>query len=826
LARPERARDGNVVVAVEGGGRPSETVAALLKRFRLVAGLSQEDLAERARLSVQAIGAIERGARRRPHPRTLRALAAGLALSAEDRALLLGTASRPQEPGAYRASTRSVAQLPRDIGDFTGRESEVSQVVAALTSPPANAQAAPVVAISGTPGVGKSALAVHVAQRVRSRFPDGQLYVNLQGASTGLPPLTPLEALGRLVRSFGLDPAAIPSEVEEAAALFRSLAAERRLLVLLDNARGAEQVRPLLPGSPTCAVLVTSRQVLATVEGAQALHLDVLPPEPALELLGRVAGPHRIAAEPQPAGEVVRWCGQLPLAIRIAGARLAARPGWPIRELAGHLGDATLRLEALRAGELAVRASFDVSLQALEESSDAVDQAAAAAFVLLSVPDGPDLGSVAAARLLDRPETATEAVLERLLDAHLLESHSPARYQFHHLVHLYAREHAAGRLPEAERMAALARVTGFYTATAWGTMALLRPGEERLATADQRWTAGGLAFEDAARALSWLEAERSNVVAAVTRAATAATTDPERFPPELPGQLAQSLFGLLEAGSWWHDWVQVNEAALRVARASRDRAAEAVAHDDLGAAYLRLGRYAEAIDRLRRGIAIHRELCDQRGEAVGLSSLGVTYERLGRYEEAAACLHESLAIFRAVGDRRGQAGSLSNLGLAQGRSRSDEAIAHVRESLAINLELGDRRGQARNLNNLGMIHAHMERYERAIGSLEESLAICRELGHREGQVENLHSIGMVNGRLGRHDDAIACQRASLALSRELGALRSQAVALRDLGDALEAVDRAGEAREAWREALTICQMLQLPEQDQIATRLGDVAGTR
>jgi hypothetical protein len=227
--------------------------------------------------------------------------------------------------------------------------------------------------------------------------------LNLQGATPGLAPLEPLDALGRILRSLDLAPTAIPTEVEEAASRFRSLAADRRLLVLLDNARSAEQVRPLLPASATCAVLITSRQVLATLEGVHPLHLDLLPKQQALELLARVADPQRVAAEPEAAGEVVRLCGRLPLAIRIAGARLAARPNWQVRMLAECLGDAARRLEELDAGKLAGRASFDVSLHALQESPDPIDQAVVAPLGLLIQPDGPDQMLAAAAMRLDHP---------------------------------------------------------------------------------------------------------------------------------------------------------------------------------------------------------------------------------------------------------------------------------------------------------------------------------------------------------------------------------------------------------------------------------------
>ena len=397
-------------------------------------------------------------------------------------------------------------------------------------------------AIDGMGGVGKSALAAHVANQVADHFPDGQLYLNLHGATPGLAPLDPVDALGRMLRALGLDPGQIPADVDEAAARFRSLAAQRRLLVLLDDARDAEQVRPLLPASRTCAVLITSRQALTTLEGVRAVHLDVLPHEQALHLLGRVAGPDRVAADPPAADDVVHWCGRLPLAIRLAGARLAARPGWPLRALAQRLADATRRLDELAAGEQAVHACFQVSVHVLRHSRDPVERAAATGFGLLSLPDGPDLGLAAAARLLDRPADDTRILLERLVDAQLLESPQPDRYRFHDLVRLYARRYDGGQHPEVR--AALTRLFDFYVTTAWQTQALLRPGDRRAAAPEER---PGDGFPDVAAALAWLEAERPNLMAAIDRAAA--------VDHAAAGQLARALFGFFLVRGHWQDGV-------------------------------------------------------------------------------------------------------------------------------------------------------------------------------------------------------------------------------------------------------------------------------
>jgi tetratricopeptide (TPR) repeat protein len=759
--------------------------------------------------------------------------------------------------------------IPRDlrrrIADFTGRTDELATLRRLLavgssesgTAPAKLGQPVVISAIDGMGGIGKSQLAIQVAHELADagRFPDGQLYIDLQGASSVLAPLDPLDALGRMLRALGLEPAQIPTETEEAAARFRSLAAERHLLVLLDNAANADQVRPLLPASPTAAVLITSRQVLATLEGTHLLHLDVLPHDQAVELLGRIGGQERIAAEPQAAAEVVRLCGYLPLAIRIVGARLAARPRWTVQVLAGGLNDATRRLEELEAEDLAVRASFDVSLHALQHSPDPLDQAAGAAFGLLSLPDGPDLSLAGAARLLDQPEHA-HRVLERLVDAQLLDTPRPYRYQFHDLVRLYAREHALTQHPEPERLAALTRLFAFYTATAWHTMAQLRPGDQRAATADPRWTGGGLRFPDMTAALAWLETERANLLAAIRQAAAASPA----IPAELACQLAQALFGFFYMRGYWQDGVQANRTVLELAHPTEDLTAQAHALNNLGTFYERLGRYTEAVGRQQDSLTIRRQLGDRRGEAASLGSLGNVHWRLGQYAEAIACHQDSHTICQELGDRRGEAASLNNLGLVYWRlgryteaiachqdsrticqelgdphgeaislgnlgllyeqlGRYTEAIACHQDSHTIFSELGDPHGEAGSLGNLGLVYERLGRYTEAIACQKDSLAIFREVGDRHGEASSLGNLGVAYLKVGRHDEAIACQQDSLIIFREVGDRHGEAETLQDLGDALRTVGRDAQAGAAWHEALETFEALQSPEADAIRDRL-------
>jgi tetratricopeptide (TPR) repeat protein len=706
-------------------------------------------------------------------------------------------------------------QLPPDVAGFTGRTPELLRLQRLLAA--AGGQGPAVIgAIQGAAGIGKSALAVHAAHRLAERFPDGQLYVDLHGATAGLRPLAPLEVLGRFLRALGMAPAAIPNDSEEASAAFRSMVAGRRLLVVLDNARGAAQVHPLLPAAG-CGVVVTSRQALASLDGATHLHLGILPAEEAVELLGRLAGEERVAAEPEAAAEVARCCGYLPLALRIAGARLAARPGWPVRALAERLADAHRRLDELELAEAGVRASFAVSSRQLGAGDDPLDRAAAEAFGLLGLLDGPEAGVPVAARLLESPEEAAERVLERLVDAQLLETPSPGRYRLHDLLRLYAREQAASQRTAPERAAALGRVLGLYAATAWHTMRLLRPADLRLARADDRWTSGGLEFADATAALDWLEAERANLLAAIRQAAAT---------PGVPGaiaiQLAHALFGMFSVRSHWQDWVRVNQTALAIARQLGDRDAQAQAQADLGFAYCSQSRYAEAVAYTRESLAIRRALGDRLGQGASLNNLGIVYERQGRLEEALACHQESLAIKRELGDRFGLAITLSNVGeVYQRLGRYQEALDCLRESLALHQELDDRRGQAFSLGNLGNVHERQGRYQEALACQRESLAIRRELGDRAGQASCLTAIGIAHQRQGRHQEALDCLRESLTIRQELDDSYGQADSLRALGVTLRALGRPQEAQAHWREALALFERLQTTDADQVRALLAE-----
>jgi DNA-binding SARP family transcriptional activator len=687
-------------------------------------------------------------------------------------------------------------QLPPDVGAFTGRAAEIAAAREAIPGR--------VLAIAGPGGVGKSALAVHLAHRLSHLFPDGQLYVDLQGAAPGLRPLEPLDALGRFLRALGSRDGD-PRTVAEASAAFRALAAPRRLLVVLDNARDAGQVRPLLPAGQQTAVLITSRRILSTLDAVAHLNLDVLPEAEAVRLLGRLAGPERITADPAAAQRVARCCGCLPLALRIAGARLAARPRWPVRALASRVGDAQHRLDELQIAELGVRSTFQVGYEMLRDSTDPGDRAAARAFPLLGLPEGADLSLPAATALLDVPEPEAEQALERLVDAQLVESPGPNRYRLHDLLRLFARELAA-RLERGAAAAALTRVLSWYVSTAWQAFRQLRPGDPRPDTAG-RWSEGGPPFPTVDSALHWLEAERTNLLAAVRQVAAG-----EDLPAPIATQLAQALFAFFHVRGYLVDWVEVNETALAVARRLADPVAEAHACRDLGAAHEVRGEYRTAEAYLRDGLALYRIAGDLAGQAACLNSLGAVHDSLGQLPEAAACLEQSLAISRALGDRHSQGVSLNNLSTVYGSLGGyQRAVDCLSEALGIFRETGNRRSVAANLGNLGEVYERQGAYAEAVSTYQQSLAMFRELGNALGEASVLGSLGRVHRLRGQHVAALDCLSKGLAIAERAGDRRGVAVCLRDLGYVSEALDDLPQARAHWRQALGIFEELGVPE---------------
>jgi tetratricopeptide (TPR) repeat protein len=670
-----------------------------------------------------------------------------------------GLAPGPADPPARSLTPRPI-QLPADIPDFTGRHRQTDRLTRVLSAAPD--QAGPRVwVITGTGGVGKTALAVHTAHRLAPEFPDGQLYLNLSGATT---PLEPAGALARFLRDLGVGATEIPADLDERAARYRSLVAGRRLLIVLDDVRDAAQARPLLPGGAGCAVLVTSRARLADLAGSGHVDLEVLRTHTALALLGGIAGAGRVSAEPQAAAEIVAACGGLPLAVRIAGARLVSRPRWRLRDMAGRLAESRRRLDELTYGDLGVRASFQVSYAALPSAGIA---SPARAFRMLGLCTGQDLGVPAASSLLGAPEPEVERALEGLVDAHLLESPSPGRYRFHDLVRTYAAEQAERDATEAERRAAVARLVTWYTQAASAADALLMPMRRRIVPDELPGLAQPPVFGSMAGAAGWCEAEHANLVAAALLAASAGLD-------QLGWQLPTALWSYFHLRGRMDDWLRTHESALASAQHADDRAAEAVVRNNLAIGLMRSQRLAEAAGHLEAALVIREVAGDQAGAAATLSNLACLTMDAGRPEKAMNYLNRALAIDRSLGSEHGQAFLLANLAEMLFRlSRIPEAIAHYEEALVLyEKDPAVSVGMAQVAGNLAKAHAAAGDTRQAVAYGRRTIAMQHELADRRGEGETSYWLGGLLRDTGDQGGAAGLLRRAAAIFHGLDDARA------------------------------------------------------
>ncbi|MGR6919548.1 BTAD domain-containing putative transcriptional regulator [[Actinomadura] parvosata] len=648
-------------------------------------------------------------------------------------------------PRARQVRRAAPAELPSAVQAFTARTAEVERLRTDLAGDAA------VTVIDGPGGIGKSALAVHVAHVIAERFTDGVIYVNLHGSTAGLAPLAPIEALRHLLRSLGLDGAAIPSGTEEAAARYRSLTAASDLLIILDNARDVRQVRPLLPAGRGCRVLITSRDPLATLNNARHLHLGRLDDTHAATLLARLVGPGRVDAEPRAVEEIVRLCGGFPLALRIAGARLAARPDRPLSDLAVRLADATRRLDLLEYADLAVRAGIAVSHQHLRE--DPAGRDAARLLCLLGLQDLPTYTPATVAALAGWAEHRAETALEHLLDARLLEPAGPNRYQLHDLVRLYAREQ---NLPDEERMRAIGRVLHHYLATAQRAADLVnnRTTEASSHTADQP----GEELSSLEAANGWLDRERDNLLAAVRQAA--------RQADRAAAGLADALLWLFDRRGWFAEAIEVSEEVLRQTEEEGRWEERAYLLQGLATAHQQLGRRQKAVVCLKDGLACWDRAGLPDRKAGILNDLGITYTQMMRYDDALNALESALALTRRTGRTDHESYVRSNLAhVYRHQGRYTEAVNEARRALAM---MGEQdpggRGTvhdtlADSLRAAGLLREAVEEYEKGI-------ALQREAGFFMGIAVSHWWLGHTLNDLGRHEEGRDSWRASLRLLRE------------------------------------------------------------
>ncbi|WP_030548714.1 BTAD domain-containing putative transcriptional regulator [Streptomyces albus] len=706
-------------------------------------------------------------------------------------------------------SSRSVvrpAQLPAAVSDFTGRVSFVGELSEQLAT--AEGRVMAVSAVAGIGGVGKTTLAVHVAHAARERFPDGQLYVDLQGA--GPRPAEPEAVLGSFLRSLGCSDSAIPKSLDERSALYRSVLDGRRVLVLLDNARDAAQVRPLLPGTEGCAALVTSRVRMVDLAGAHLVDLDVMSPEEALQLFTKIVGVERVAAEREAALDVVAACGFLPLAIRIAASRLASRRTWTVSVLAAKLGDERRRLDELQAGDLAVKATFELGYSQLEPQQ-------ARAFRLLGLADGPDISLAAAAAMLDLDPYETEELLESLVDTSLLESAAPGRYRFHDLVRLYARACAErDEHPPSEREAALSRLLDFYLATAAEMYALERPGDRILAHAAPT-AHRGLTFADRDTALEWLFSEARCLLACAHQSTGEAAL-------RRAVDLLMLAKDLAESGADSRAYEQATVALRDAARAAGDRQAEARASTALTNMYSLAGRFAEAEEQARNAMETGALVGDpvSAGYAPNDRAIIAIYEN--RHEDAEAYLQQALDAFLADGNETSAASALSNLSRTHlNTGRVDSAVALAERAVAIYRRQGVAMRLANGKYALGLALTRAGRFEQAHRELTEALAIFRTSRQRLWEGMTHFRLAELQLAAGKPGQAASLAEQALAVLRGVGGEWRRANALTLLGRALNGIGQHDRARVCWQEALGVYEQLGSPEATEVRGLLQPLA---
>jgi transcriptional regulator with XRE-family HTH domain/Tfp pilus assembly protein PilF len=734
-----------------------------LRSCRKSAGLSQEELAERAGLSVRAVRNLERGRTDRPHSGSLSRLADALSLQGQARADLLELGQQRAGAAANGTTRQGAAtgtglivprQLPASVRRFAGRERELALLTGLLGQAGARPAAAVISAIGGTPGVGKTTLAVHFGHQTAGLFPDGQLYVNLAGFGPSGSPLAPGQAVRGFLGALGIRPEQIPPGLDGQAGLFRSLLAGRRMLVVLDNVVDEEQVRPLLPGSPGCLVVVTSRRQLtglAVAEGAALITLDCLPEAEALQLLAGRLGAGRVDAEPEAAGDLVTLCGGLPLALAIAAARAAARPGFPLADLAAEMRQADSRLDGLdaRAPGASIRPVFSWSFQALS-------QPAARMFRLLGVHPGPDVSVPAAASLAGLGHQAARALLDELIQASLLSEYRPGRYTLHDLLRAYAAEQAL-TTGGGEHRTATDRLLDHYLHTSHAAAVLLNPHRTSVLPLTQpRPDVTPEHLDGHQQALAWFETEHQVLLGCVS---IAAETGSDVCAWILPWAMTE----FLDRRGHWHEWAATQRTALEAATRLGDLAGQAVAHRAIATACVRLTDYRQARTHLAACLRLRRQLGDCAGEALARHSLGRVAEQQGRYADALRHDQQALALFR---------------------------------------EAGDDAGQALALNAIGWYHNLLGRPEQARTFCQQALALYRHTVS-VGQAQAWDSLGYAEHQLGRLDQATVCYQRALGIFRDLGELFGQADTLDRLGDTRAAAEDLPAARNAWQQALDI-----------------------
>lgn len=712
------------------------------------------------------------------------------------------------EPIPQQPVTR-LAHLPADLTSFTGRVEELAAVLEVARKAPDEAQSrAAVCAIDGMAGVGKTALAIHAAHRLANQFPDGQLFIDMHGFTEGLPPVDPADALDRLLRSLGVLGDAIPRDPEDRAALFRSRLAGRRILVVLDNVAHEGQVLPLVPATPGCLILVTGRQRLLGTDDVLSISLDVLPRQDAVDLFGLVVGQQRATREADRVVEVIDLCGRLPLAVRIAAARLKARPTWSVAHLAERLQDRRHRLTELEIGQRSVVAALQVSYQNLTSDLKRV-------FRLLGFHPGLDIDTAAAAALTGLPPRRVDRLLESLVDVHLLQQRGHGRYRFHDLIRHHASALAEAEEPPGSRHQAMRGLIDHWRWSALRAADKIQPGRTPAGPIPSRLPATVPHFDTADEAIDWFAVEHKNLLVGIGYA--------ERHRLyEHTYHLAISLRPFFYGHGQIDDWITVAQSGLDAARRTGDDLSIATALSNSASAHLtfgqneealaeqdearelfhrlgdehsaaraqvtagyvlfRLGRYTEALQRQWQALETLHDLGNVPGRAAGRSLIGLLLWRLGRYQDSLRHQRLALADHTALGDLSGQADARTLIALVQTRLGADaDAVDQARAALDLYRRSMENRGQAYALNLLGSVYARQNRHEVALEHLTPALELIREVGERGTEARTTSLIGLVARRRGDLTGALEQQERALAIAREAGDLGIECEVLNELG---------------------------------------------
>jgi DNA-binding SARP family transcriptional activator/tetratricopeptide (TPR) repeat protein len=652
------------------------------------------------------------------------------------------------------------AQLPADLPVFAGREPELAQV-AQMLGPGGGCPTVAICAIDGMAGIGKTTFAIHWAHHIAKHFADGQLYINLRGFDSSGSAAAPADVLYALLHSLGVPAGYIPDGLDPRAGLYRSVLAGKQVLIVLDNARDAQQVRPLLPGSPGCLVIATSRNPLtglAMTDGARLLTLNLPSLLTARETLERRLGVDRVAAEPEAVEEIIQLCGRLPLALAIVSARAAAHPGFTLASIAADLRRTQGRLDAFAAGAAAdARTVFSWSYHHLSPEAGRL-------FRLLSLLPTADITAPASASLLGAPPDAASRLIEELTSTSLLTEHQPGRYSFHDLIRAYATELLDGTDTGTDRHEALARLLDHYLHSGYGAQVELKPHREPIAPDPPRAGVTPERFAGYEPAMAWFTAERRALNASVSLAAESDFGFPT-------WQLALTLQQFYQWGGFFHDWLQTMEIALGAAFRDADLPGQGHVLRSLAGANFHLNRHEETLRSLERAQAIYTEL---------------------GYITEHAYVHSSF----------------SRVFIHQGRLQL--AIEHSQKALELYREAGYRRGEARAIEDIGVAHSALGEYQEAVSYLERGIALAHEAGQLAHEAGGRKELGIVFSKLGQHEEAVAEFGRALALLRRVGHRPQEAETLAALGDALAGLGQQAAAYDAWQQASVISSAFHLP----------------